>query len=178
MNEYEDPDDQDDYASASFRARSNTWPLNRPDLTLPSSGVCIDETLPEIELEDEDLFTTNENWTTSLGDQDIMSWDPILNAQNQQQQQQLQQQQQHHHQPHQHQQQQQTQVKVEQQQNQQPAQPPQPSQHALTNQPEIIHHHQQHHHRQQTQHQTHQVNHHSQQQYWQGQQHSSRDTCR
>lgn len=78
MNDY---DDSDDYSSAnSFRARSNTWPLNRPDLAVPN-GVCIDETLPEIELEEDDLFTTNENWSTGLVDHDIMSWDPILNAQ-------------------------------------------------------------------------------------------------
>lgn len=78
MNDY---DDSEDYSSAnSFRARSNTWPLNRPDLAVPNS-VCIDETLPEIELEEDDLFTTNENWSTGLVDHDIMSWDPILNAQ-------------------------------------------------------------------------------------------------
>lgn len=82
MNDY---DDSDEYSSAaSFRARSNTWPLNRPDLAVPNTGICIDETLPEIELEEDDLFTTNENWSTGLVDHDIMSWDPILNAQNQQ----------------------------------------------------------------------------------------------
>ena len=92
MNEYDnDNDELDDYSSGnSFRARSNTWPLNRPDLAAPSSTVCIDETLPEIELEEEDLFTTNENWSAGFVDHDIMSWDPILNAQNQ-----------HHHQQHQ-----------------------------------------------------------------------------
>lgn len=87
MNEYDnDHDELDDCSSSnSFRARSNTWPLNRPDFPTPSSQVCIDETLPEIELEEDDLFTTNENWSAGFVDHDIMSWDPILNAQNQQQ---------------------------------------------------------------------------------------------
>lgn len=79
MNDYDDPEE---YSSAnSFRARSNTWPLNRPDLAVPNN-VCIDETLPEIDLEEDDLFTTNDNWTSGIVDHDIMSWDPILNAQN------------------------------------------------------------------------------------------------
>lgn len=81
MNDY---DDSEDYSSA-FRARSNTWPLNRPDLAVPNC-VSIDETLPEIDLEEDDLFTTNDNWATGLVDHDITSWDPLLNAHNQNQQ--------------------------------------------------------------------------------------------
>jgi hypothetical protein len=67
MNEYDDQDDQGDLSSFnSFRARSNTWPSNRLDIAAPSSGVCIDETLPEIGLDYDDLFTTNVNWVTGL----------------------------------------------------------------------------------------------------------------
>lgn len=146
MYEY---DDSEDYSSAnSFRARSNTWPLNRPDLGVPN-GVCIDETLPEIELEEDDLFTTNENWSMNL-DHDIMSWDPILNGQqNSQQPQQQQQQQQHHHQ---------------QQQHHQNNQQPQQQATLATNSHQ--HNHQHHHHQQpHNQHQPHNnVNHHHQQQ--------------
>lgn len=77
-----DYDDSDESSIAnSFRARSNTWPLNRHE-AIPNL-VNVDETLPEIQLEDDDLFTINENWSNAADfvDHDIMSWDPILNAQ-------------------------------------------------------------------------------------------------
>lgn len=139
MNEY---DDSEDYSSAnSFRARSNTWPLNRPDLAVPN-GVSIDETLPEIELEEDDLFTTNENWATGLVDHDIMSWDPILNAQGPSQHKPLlssisSSQQQPHHQQQQHQQQHHPNTNHLQHHQQQP-----PTQHPQGGAPTIHHHHQ------------------------------------
>lgn len=79
-------DSDENLAASSFRARANTWPMNRPENTLQGS-LNIDEPLPEIQLDDHDFFTISENWSGAnqeFADQDIMSWtdiDPIQNPQ-------------------------------------------------------------------------------------------------